>query len=147
MRPSKAEQDQNRSPGAFLPDGSWNPEGQVVHRGELHRLVEQLCRERRFARLSPKEASLAIQASAHAVAFPSWRQWETCEHWAQAWCETSAEEAVKRAGETCAVEHHWCGAGKWLPGKQSSCREPSHDRPSPESAAQMLNSILSGMGG
>lgn len=143
MRPSKArELERPLAPGAFLPGGSWNENAQIHHRGELDKLVRALVRERRFARLSPHEASQAIQASSHVLAFPHWRQWDTCTDWAMVWASTSAEEAVKRAGETVAGEHHWCGAGKWLPGKQSDCPEPLHrERMSQEAVRQLLDSL------
>jgi hypothetical protein len=131
------------SPGAFLPDGSWNPDGHLHHRGDTHRLVHALCRERRFARLTPREASLSIQASSHVLAFPNWRQWDTCEDWASVWTSTSAEEAVKRAGESIAGDHHWCGAGKWLPGSQTACPDESHrTRLDPESFRKLRDNLL-----
>lgn len=135
------------SPGAFRPDGSWNPEGQLVHRGALYQLIYALCRERKFARLTPAEASLAIQASSHVIAFPNWRQWDACPDWAAAWTSTSAEETVKRAGETIAGDHHWCGAGKWLPGSAGSCPDQSHREPAdPKSSRRLLDEMLQGVG-
>lgn len=148
MRPSKAlERENPQAPGAFLPDGSWNENAQIHHRGELDKLVRALVRERRFARLSPHEASQAVQASSHVLAFPNWRQWDISTDWAMVWASTSAEEAVKRAGETVRGDHHWCGAGKWLPGKQSDCPEPLHrERHSPEAVRQLLDSLSGSLG-
>jgi len=125
-RPPPQRHSEPQAPGAFLADGCWNPEGELRHRGHTHQLTQALIKERRFARLSPKLASAAIQAASAVLAFPNWRQWETCNDWAVAWTTTSAEEAVKRAGETVAGQHHWCGAGKWLPGGQSSCGDLVH---------------------
>jgi hypothetical protein len=126
-----------------MADGGWNENGQLHHRGELHRLVESLVKERRFARLSPRLASQTVQASSHALAFPNRIQWETCTDWATAWTSTSAEEAVKRSGETCIGDHHWCGADKWLPGKQSDCQETGHrEKPDKQRVQEMVSAIV-----
>lgn len=134
QRAAKSESLTQSTPGAFLPDGSWNERGELHHRGEVDRLVRALCRERKFARLTPAQGSQAIQASSAVLAFPNWRQWAVAEHWALVWTATSAEEMVKRAGETVAGEHHWCGAGKWLPGPERGCDDPIH-RVKPDAAA------------
>jgi hypothetical protein len=63
-----------------------------------------------------------------------------------AWTSTSAEEAIKRAGETCSGEHHWC-SGKWLPGSQSACKADSHrQRVSPEEVQKLLDELARTLG-
>lgn len=142
MRPSTLKKEEASFPGAFTTDGAWNEKAFLVQRGETDRLVRALCRERKFARLSPQDAHLAIEASSKTRAFPNREQWKSCEHWAMAQTSTSAEEAVKRAGETTDVEHHWCAAGKWLPGKQSDCPETMHrEHPDKERLREIVQEI------
>lgn len=87
-------------PGAFMPDGCWNPRADLTQRGPVHKLVEALCHERRLGQLSPARAVELIEAAKAGPAFPSRRFWGVCEKWRLVPTTTSAEDAVKRCGRS-----------------------------------------------
>ena len=113
---------ENRAPGAFMPDGSWNEDAGLHHRGHVHRLVAALVRER-GSRLSPQRAAQTIQAANAVVAFPNVGQWADCESWTLVRTSTAAEDAIKREGR--GIAGHWCGE-RWLDGSERECPEPRH---------------------
>ncbi len=128
------------SPGAFLPDGCWNDRGQMHHRGAVDRLVRELVRQRRLLSLTPAQAAKAIGASSQAIAFPNWRQWESCGHWALAWTNTAAEDAVKRSGRSPAG--HWC-SGQFQSGTEKDCQETVHrDKMAQDEVRGLVSSVL-----
>lgn len=135
----------HRAPGAFMPDGSWNENSELHHRGQLHRLVVALCRHRRHPNLTPERAAHAIVAANATLAFPNHAQWSSCVLWGLVYCSTSAEEAVKREGR--GVSGHWCGE-HWAQGPESACGEPSHRTyPSHEEVSTMLARIRASLPG
>lgn len=143
MKPSRrtqtAAEPEQQAPGAFMPDGSWNPHSEMRHRGQIHRLVVALCRERRSPNLTPEQAANTIIAANATLAFPSHRQWMSADHWSNTQAVTAAEEAVKREGRS--VYGHWCGE-HWEAGPEVACGEPRHrEKPAQAEVQQMLERI------
>ena len=127
--------------GAFFPDGSFDAQAFESFRKGTHRLVEHLCTKRRSGSLTPELAAREIEQATGERAFPNHKQWETCSDWALAWCSTSAEEAVKRAGIGWNEDRHWC-SGSWVAGKEKECHNPRHrERPSPEEISRLVETL------
>ena len=79
--------------GAFMPDGSFNPEAGWSQQGPAHALVTSL--ERRAKELTPTQAASLIRSAKGEHAFPYVDQWESCGQWWACWTSTSAEQWVK----------------------------------------------------
>lgn len=130
-------------PGAFMPDGSFNAEAGWSQQGPADALVRSLVRQRRSG-MTLAEATALIRSAGQEEAFPSLEQWDSCVSWYAAWAQTAAEEAVKRAGR--ATDGHWC-SGQWATGAEKNCSEPGHrERPSPEEARRLIETIIDAMG-
>lgn len=151
MKPTKRAathaEDIESKPGAFMPDGSWNENSELRHRGHAHRFVVALCRERRALSLTPNLAANAVVAANMMIAFPNFADWSTIHEraepgatlWPLVYCTTAAEEAVKRAGR--GIAGHWCGE-EWKSGPETACGEPRHhEYPSHEEVRVMLTRI------
>ena len=131
---------EQRAPGAFMPDGSWNEDAELHHQGHVHRLVAGLIRERQSGRLSPEDAARTIRAASADGAFPNVGQWAGSDSWTMARTSTAAEECVRREGR--GEDGHWCGPQRWLDGSDRACPEPRHRvRSRPDQVAASLDSI------
>jgi len=131
---------ENRAPGDFMPDGSWNTDAELHHQGRLHRFVAALVRERRDGRLTPQRAAQTIRAANAAGAFPNVAQWADCEAWVLVRTATAAEECIRREGR--GESGHWCGPQRWLEGSERDCPEPRHRTVArPEQVTEVLGVI------
>ena len=135
---SKADQ-----PGAFAPDGSFLPDAGWAQQGPTDTLVRSLVRQRRSGVALGTVTSL-VRSSGQLGAFPSIEQWESCGSWLAVWAQTSAEEAVKRAGY--GASGHWCGSQP-APGPEKDCTNPLHKtRPTPEDVARLTATLIDALG-
>ena len=140
--PSKSSPSQ-RNPdsfGAFMPDGSYFPEGQISQRGVTDRFVRAMVKSRMGPGFHPETASAAIQLGNQTQAFPNHEQWGRSDSWVTVWTSTSAEEAVKRCG-LGEGDRHWCGQ-RWEEGPEKSCLSEGH-RPEkdPERIAELVGKV------
>ena len=126
-----------------MPDGSFNPEAGWAQQGPADALVRSLVRQRRGG-LGLSQAVNLIRSAGALGAFPSIEQWETCGTWPAALAQTSAEEAVKRAGG--GNDGHWCG-GIWSHGPEKDCQDSGHrSRPSPDEARRLTETLIEALG-
>ena len=143
MRRSQQEQPAAQ-PGAFMPDGSFNEDAGWAQQGPADALIRSLVRQRRTG-MTLGEATALIRSSGQLGAFPSLEQWDSCVSWYAAWAQTSAEEAVKRAGRAC--DGHWCG-NRWSAGAEKDCQEQGHRaKPSPDEAGRLSDVLVDALGG
>lgn len=115
---------QRQAPGAFKhADGVWDFDASPSGVG-LHRFVDMLVARRKRTPLAPPSLYAArIAASPFAAAFPNAAAWLSCPAWAHAGCSSSAEEAVKRAGN--GESGHWCESF-WPQTRETDCRSDGH---------------------
>lgn len=136
MRPKKQQaQQEDQAPGAFTSEGLWNPNAELVNRGDTHRFVEAMVSLRRQGKLTPEGAANAIIAANQQAAFPNHPQWLSVWEqnggemavWPLVWTATSAEEAVKRCGRP---DGHWCGED-FRHGVEKDCPDWERHRAAP----------------
>jgi hypothetical protein len=128
-----------RPPGAFMPDGSHNPEAGLPQRGAADRFVRSMVSSRNGPLFTPALAAEAIVLAKQEHAFPNHAQWasvglnapDDLAVWPLVWTSTAAEETVKRcgrgAGDPDGFARHWCGES-WAEGKEKDCQSHGHDR-------------------
>lgn len=129
-----------QAPGAFMPDGSWNADAELHHRGHVHRLVAGLVHGRRDGTLTPQRAARMAENASAAAAFPNHAQWATCDSWTLAWTSTAAEQATKHEGR--GANGHWCGE-RWAASPERECQDQRHRMQArPELIAATFNAVL-----
>jgi hypothetical protein len=128
------------APGSFTNDGSWREDGELEHRGQVHRLVAAMVRHRRESAMSPASAAAAIEAASAGEAFPNAARWPTASGWPTVPASTAAEETVKRCGRGHgpSTQGHWCGQ-QWAEEPESECRADGHR---PERNPAEINRIV-----
>lgn len=144
-----------RSPGAFMPDGSYNPDADLSARGPADRFVRAMVASRNGPLFTPELAAGSIALAKQERAFPNHAQWAAVHErvgsaavWPFVACSTSAEEAVKRcgrgAGDPEKDPRHWCGES-FLAADEKTCASPAHRRGGdPSSVMALVDSIIAG---
>ena len=132
-RTERTNDPQPLAPGAFRADGSHDDDAMLGQRGPVDSFIRALVRDRRRGRLTPGQASNAINATSYSGAFPSVAQWATLEVWSCAWTGSAAEEAVKREGR--GVDGHWCGE-RFSAGAERDCGNAAHRQQAARGGAQ-----------